>query len=55
MITYTILGGSFKGFLKGVYKGCIIGFYIRGPSIVDYTVLGLPYYMYSITGPGTLF
>ena len=37
-------GGSFKGFLKGVYKGSIVGFYGIGAFIITYTVLGVPYY-----------
>ena len=29
----------FKGILKGVYKGSIIGFYIKGQNIITYTIL----------------
>ena len=34
LIAATMLAGSFKGFLKGVYKGSIVGFYGSGPLII---------------------
>ena len=47
--TYTILGGvplkgSFKGFLKGVYKGSIVGFHGIGALINTNAILEVPYY-----------
>ena len=35
-------------FLTGIYKGSIVGFYNKGASIITYTILGVPYYAYSI-------
>ena len=57
-ITYTILGGSFKGFPKGVYnvyKGSIVGFYDIRALRITYTMFGAPFCNYSIMGPKTLF
>ena len=34
------IGASFKGILKGVYKGSLMGFYIRGFNNFTYTILG---------------
>ena len=50
----TILGGSFKRPLKGVYKGSEVGFYSRGLENYLY-YFGVPYYNYGIMGPKTLF
>ena len=44
-------GGSFKGFLKGVYKGSIVGFYGVGALRISYTILRVPYDNYSICAP----
>ena len=42
MRALTIRMASFKGSFKGVYKGS------TGASIIIYTILGVPYYKYSI-------
>ena len=38
------LKGSFKGFLKGVYKGSIVGFHGIGALINTNAILEVPYY-----------